>query len=198
MFIRILVTLAALVIVIPTAADTTTAQRRAVEIRLERRGYFPTTKPIQQILASRDNRRLAKIKEAVYDRRLTTDLVAAISLQETGHLPEQRRDTAVGDDGASVGRFQIQTSTVLDVNAWYGTEFEPKDRKDPHLARIILRLYLHRQYWRIEDRLNAGKEAKDLVILSPIQIARIWNGGSGLWDQPATEAYGQAISRWLE
>ena len=147
---------------------------------------------------SRDHKRLAKIKEAVYDRRLTAALVAAIALQETGHLPEQRRDTAVGDGGASVGRYQIQVSTVLDVNAWYGTAFEPSDRKDPHLARIILRLYLHRQYWRIEDQINLGKKAKDLVILTPVQIARIWNGGTGYWNQPATEAYGQAISRWLE
>ena len=197
MITRFILILVALFLALPIVADTT-AQRRAVEIRLERRGYFPTTKPIQQILASRDNRRLAKIKEAVYDRRLTPALVACIALQETGHLPENRRNTAVGDDGASVGRYQIQTATVLDVNAWYGTAFEPSDRKDPHLSRIILRLYLHRQYWRIEDQINLGKKAKDLVILSPVQIARIWNGGSGLWNQPATEAYGQAIGRWLE
>lgn len=193
----ILVVLIASLLVIPTAADTTT-QRRAVEVRLERRGFFPTTKPIQKILNNRDHKRLAKIKAAVYDRRLTADLVAVIALQETGHLPEVQRNAAIGDNGASVGRYQIQVSTVLDVNAWYGTEFEPKDRKDPHLARIILRLYLHRQYWRIEDQINLGKKAKDLVILSPIQIARIWNGGTGYWDQPATEAYGQAIGRWLE
>ena len=198
MITRILVVLIAILLVIPTAADTTTAQRRAAEVQLERRGYFPTLRPIRLILARRDSIRLARIKAAVYDRRLTTDLVAAIALQETGHLLEQRRNTAVGDGGASVGRYQIQTSTVLDVNAWYGTAFEPSDRKDPHLARIILRLYLHRQYWRIEDQINLGKKAKDLVILSPVQIARIWNGGTGYWDQPATEAYGQAISRWLK
>lgn len=198
MFTRILTVLAVILLVTVTFADTTTAQRRAVEIQLERRGFFPSLKPIKQILANRDSRRLAKIKAAVYDCRLTADLVAAIALQETGHLPEQRRNTAVGDNGASVGRFQIQVSTVLDVNAWYGTAFEPSDRKDPHLARIILRLYLHRQYWRIEDQINLGKKAKDLVILTPIQIARIWNGGAGLWDQPATEAYGQAIGHWLE
>lgn len=198
MFARILVVIFALLLTFPTIADTTTAQRRATEVGLERRGFFSTTRPIRQILNSRDHKRLAKIKEAVYDRRLTPALVAAIGLQETGHLPEHQRDTAVGDGGASVGRFQIQTATVLDVNAWYGTEFEPKDRKDPHLARIILRLYLHRQYWRIEDQLNADKEAKDLVILTPVQIARIWNGGTGYWDQSATEAYGQAIGRWLE
>lgn len=197
MFVRFLIALAALFLATAATADTS-AQRRAAEVRLERRGYFPTLKPIKQILTSRDHKRLAMIKEAVYDRRLTPALVAAIGLQETGHLPEQRRDTAVGDGGASVGRYQIQVSTVLDVNAWYGTEFEPKDRKDPHLARIILRLYLHRQYWRIEDQINVGKKAKDLVILSPVQIARIWNGGTGYWNQPATEAYGQAISRWLE
>lgn len=198
MFARILVVIFALLLTFPTIADTTTVQRRAAEVRLERRGFFSTTRPIQTILARRDNQRLARIKAAVYDRRLTAALVAAIALQETGHLPEQRRNTAVGDNGASVGRFQIQVSTVLDVNAWYGTAFEPKDRKDPHLARIILRLYLHRQYWRIEDQINLGKKAKDLVILSPVQIARIWNGGTGYWNQPATEAYGQAISRWLE
>lgn len=197
MFIRILIALAALLLATAVTADTTT-QRRVDEIRLERRGFFPTLKPIRLILARRDNQRLARIKAAVYDRRLTAALVAAIALQETGHLPENQRDTAVGDGGASVGRYQIQTATVLDVNAWYGTEFEPKDRKDPHLARIILRLYLHRQYWRIEDQINLDKKAKDLIILTPIQIARIWNGGTGLWNQPATEAYGQAISRWLE
>lgn len=197
MFTRILIVLIALFLALPIVADTT-AQRRAAEVQLERRGFFPTLRPIQKILTSRDNQRLNKIKAAVYDRRLTAALVAAIALQETGHLPENRRNTAVGDDGASVGRYQIQVSTVLDVNAWYGTEFEPKDRKDPHLARIILRLYLHRQYWRIEDQINLGKKAKDLIILTPIQIARIWNGGAGLWNQPATEAYGQAISRWLE
>ena len=198
MITRILIVIAALLLALPIVADTAIAQRRAAEVQLERRGFFPTLRPIQKILTSRDNQRLDKIKAAVYDRRLTAALVAAIALQETGHLPENRRDTAVGDGGASVGRYQIQTATVLDVNAWYGTEFEPKDRKDPHLARIILRLYLHRQYWRIEDQINLGKKAKDLVILSPVQIARIWNGGAGLWNQPATEAYGQAISRWLE
>lgn len=198
MIIRFILVLAALLLATDVTADTTTAQRRAAEVQLERRGYFPTLRPIRLILARRDSIRLAKIKEAVYDRRLTADLVAVIALQETGHLPEQRRNTAVGDGGASVGRYQIQTSTVLDVNAWYGTAFEPKDRKDPHLARIILRLYLHRQYWRIEDQINLGKKAKDLVLLTPVQIARIWNGGAGLWNQPATEAYGQAISRWLE
>ena len=198
MFVRFLIILVALFLVTAATADSVITQRRAAEVRLERRGFFPTRRPIQKILTSRDHKRLFKIKEAVYDRRLTPALVACIALQETGHLPENRRNTAVGDGGASVGRYQIQVSTVLDVNAWYGTEFEPKDRKDPHLARIILRLYLHRQYWRIEDRLNADKEAKDLVILSPIQIARIWNGGTGYWDQPATEAYGQAIGRWLE
>lgn len=198
MFIRILIALVALLLATAVTADTATAQRRAAEVRLERRGFFSTTRPIQTILASRDHKRLTKIKEAVYDCRLTPSLVAAIGLQETGHLPEQRRDTAVGDGGASVGRYQIQVSTVLDVNAWYGTAFEPSDRKDPHLARIILRLYMHRQYWRIEDQLNLGKKAKDLVILTPVQIARIWNGGTGYWNQPATEAYGQAIGRWLE
>lgn len=198
MFTRILVVLAAILLATIVTADTTTAQRRAVEIRLERRGFFPTTRPIQKILARRDSRRLTKIKEAVYDCRLTPSLVAAIGLQETGHLPENQRDTAVGDGGASVGRYQIQTATVLDVNAWYGTAFEPSDRKDPHLSRIILRLYLHRQYWRIEDQINLGKKVKDLVILTPVQIARIWNGGAGLWNQPATEAYGQAIGRWLK
>ena len=198
MFTRILVVLVAILLATIVTADTVIEQRRADEVRLERRGYFPTLKPIRLILARRDHKRLTKIKEAVYDCRLTPSLVAAIALQETGHLPEQRRDTAVGDGGASVGRYQIQVSTVLDVNAWYGTEFEPKDRKDPHLARIILRLYLHRQYWRIEDQINLGKKAKDLVILTPVQIARIWNGGTGYWNQPATEAYGQAISRWLE
>lgn len=198
MITRILVIIAILLLAIHAVADTTTVQRRAAEVRLERRGFFSTTRPIQTILASRDHKRLTKIKEAVYDRRLTAALVAAIALQETGHLPENRRNAAIGDNGDSVGRYQIQVSTILDVNAWYGTEFEPKDRKDPHLARIILRLYLHRQYWRIEDRLNAGKEAKDLVILTPVQIARIWNGGTGYWDQSATEAYGQAIGRWLE
>ena len=198
MITRILVVLAAILLATIVTADTTTAQRRAAEVQLERRGYFPTLRPIRLILARRDNIRLARIKAAVYDRRLTADLVAAIALQETGHLLEQRRNTAVGDGGASVGRYQIQTATVLDVNAWYGTAFEPSDRKDPHLSRIILRLYLHRQYWRIEDQINLGKKAKDLVILSPIQIARIWNGGAGLWNQPATEAYGQAISHWLK
>lgn len=197
MITRFILILVALFLALPILADTAT-QRRTAEIQLERRGFFPTTKPIQTILANRDHKRLAKIKEAVYDRRLTAALVAAIGLQETGHLPEVQRNAAIGDNGDSVGRYQIQVSTVLDVNAWYGTAFEPKDRKDPHLARIILRLYLHRQYWRIEDQINLGKKAKDLVILTPVQIARIWNGGTGYWDQPATEAYGQAISRWLK
>ena len=197
MITRFILILVALFLALPILADTAT-QRRTAEIQLERRGFFPTTKPIQTILANRDHKRLAKIKEAVYDRRLTAALVAAIGLRETGHLAEVQRNAAVGDNGGSVGRYQIQVSTVLDVNAWYDTEFEPKDRKDPHLARIILRLYLHRQYWRIEDQINLGKKAKDLVILTPVQIARIWNGGTGYWDQPATEAYGQAISRWLK
>lgn len=196
---NILLVLAVIVIVL-TAAEVVAASpsRLAQERQLEVRGYFPTTRPIQKILSRRDAKRRDRIKEAVYDRRLTAALVAAIGLQETGHLPEAQRNAAIGDDGASVGRYQIQVSTVLDVNAWYGTEFEPKDRKDPHLARIILRLYLHRQYWRIEDQLNVGKSCGELILLTPVQIARIWNGGTGYWDKPATDAYGLAIVHWLE
>lgn len=196
---NILLTFIVTVLVITTTSGAAALPSRLqLERQLEVRGYFPTTKPIKKILASRDARRLAKLKEAVYDRRLTPSLVAAIGLQETGHLPEAQRNTAVGDNGDSVGRYQIQVATVLDVNTWYGTEFELKDRKDPHLARIILRLYLHRQYWRIEDRLNVGKDYSELVLLTTVQIARIWNGGTGYWNKSATDAYGLAIARWLE
>ena len=189
-----------LAVIVLTAAEVVaeSPSRLQLERQMEVRGYFPDTRPIKKILARRDARRLTRIKEAVYDRRLTPSLVAAIGLQETGHLPEADRNNAIGDNGDSVGRYQIQVSTVLDVNAWYGTEFEPKDRKDPHLARIILRLYLHRQYWRIEDQLNVGKSCNELILLTPVQIARIWNGGTGYWDKPATDAYGLAIVGWLE
>jgi hypothetical protein len=58
----------------------------------------------------------------------------------------------VGDDGKSIGAFQIQTIAVEDVNQHYGTDYTPDDRwnqaKSWEIAELYLRLIAYRLEWQ--------------------------------------------------
>jgi len=110
-------------------------------------------------------------------------LLDSIADQETGHLPEAQRDSAVGDDGMSVGRYQIQVITVDDVNRILGRKvYTPADRLNPVKSRDMAGIYI--RHW-------VGTLPEEAQI--PAHGARIFNGGPRGWVRTSTLKY---VNEW--
>jgi hypothetical protein len=106
-------------------------------------------------------------------------LLDAIADCETGHLPEWERDSAIGDGGLAVGRYQIQPIALRCVNRFMrGRAFTLADRTDPAKSRDLCALYL--THWLA--RVPAERR-------TPEAAARIWNGGPDGWRKAATDGY---------
>ena len=107
-------------------------------------------------------------------RRDAAPLIAAVQAVETGGIPEAKRNAAVGDHGAALGRAQTHRGAYADaVEAspgvpWPGYEAAAKDPL--WTARVMA------AYW-LRYRL-ATPEAR----------ARAWNGGPRFMDRPKAKA----------
>jgi hypothetical protein len=112
-------------------------------------------------------------------------LLAAIMMVESSGDPE-----AVGDNGASVGAYQIQQADITDVNRVYGTSYVTADRLSPEKSREICIKYL--TYWGGRYEYNSGQKATDEV------LARIWNGGPYGFRKAATERYWAKVALRME
>lgn len=115
-----------------------------------------------------------------------TPLAAAPSealLDAICHVESGGDCNAVGDQGRSVGPYQIMSGVVSDVNRVYGTNYTLDDRRDPAKAREICRLYLS----HYGDRAGGTPEA----------YARVWNGGPRGHRKAATVAYWQRVQAVL-
>jgi hypothetical protein len=106
----------------------------------------------------------------------------AIGTVESGH-----DDNAVGDGGASIGRYQIQKAYWLDATEYdktIGGRYE--DVRNPAYARRVMVAYFKRyarQAW----------EAKDWQTL-----ARIHNGGPRGHEKQATVKYWEKVKKELD
>lgn len=109
-------------------------------------------------------------------------IITSIEQQETGHLPQSKRDTAIGDNGRAFGRYQIHKGAVMDVNRVYGTNYKHSDMFNRKNAEDVLMKYL--TFW---GKYN-NKHRK--VELSYRNLAAMWNGGgpSG-WKPSNKEAH---------
>jgi hypothetical protein len=117
------------------------------------------------------------------------DLIPAIAEKETGHLPENKRDRAIGDRGKAYGRYQVHEEAVLDVNKIYKTNYTHKDMFNPAKARDVLVKYL--AYW--------GKHNKKENGIPPTHknLAAMWNGGPNGWKKEAARDYARDVVRNL-
>lgn len=108
----------------------------------------------------------------------------AISMVESNN-----KDTAVGDKGKALGRFQIWQTYVDDVNRIAKTAYKWEDAKDPVKATAMVRIYLNyygRRYQKV-----TGKPASRMV------LAQIHNGGPNGFKNPNTVKYWEKVQQHL-
>lgn len=105
----------------------------------------------------------------------------AIAEIETGGIREDLRDTAVGDNGAALGRYQLHEIFVREANRILGCDYyRPEDRTDPVKARDMTLSYAT-WIWNgldVDDRTHRN-------------VARCHNGGPRGWTKTATLGYAE-------
>jgi hypothetical protein len=106
---------------------------------------------------------------------------AAIADCETGHIPEEDRDTALGDGGAALGRYQIHRIFVAECNRILRRKaYTDADRADPVKAREMTLIHASYYYARLPEEHRTLRNA-----------ARIHNGGPRGWTRNATLGYAE-------
>ena len=103
-------------------------------------------------------------------------LIAALIMVESSGI-----NTAIGDNGESVGCLQIQMPIIQDVNRVYKTGYTSYDRYDRKSSTEICKLYL--KYWSAMYSKRTNKPATYEI------LARIWNGGPYGYKKEATKVY---------
>ncbi len=112
-------------------------------------------------------------------------VIHMIGQQETGHIKDTaKRNRSVGDHGDAIGKYQIHSEVITDVNNHYGTHYKHAEMFDPVKSEDVLKKYL--EYWGNEYKQHTGQELTYQV------LARIWNGGPKGYKKPATNKY------WLD
>lgn len=86
---------------------------------------------------------------------------------------------AIGDGGRAVGVLQIHSCVIEDVNRIYGTTYTLRDRYDKQRSIAIALHYL--SHYCTAERI--GRQP------TPMDAARIWNGGPRGWRRLATKNY---------
>lgn len=120
--------------------------------------------------------------------------VSAISAQDIysaiATVESRNNDFAIGDNGRSIGRYQITKIYVDDVNRIAGTRFTCADRNNPQKSRKMVEIYLA-HYSKRYTRLT-GKPVTDEV------KARIHNGGPDGFKKHSTVKYWHKVKKVLE
>ncbi len=97
---------------------------------------------------------------------------------------------AVGDNGASIGAYQIQKAVIDDVNRVYPQyNFTYEDRYNIKKSEQICYLYL--KYWGGHYQKTTGKNP------TAETLARIWNGGPKGYKKESTIKYWNKIKKHL-
>lgn len=113
------------------------------------------------------------------------DIYAAI-----GMIESNCRDSAIGDGGKAVGRFQIWPCYVKDVNRILGYDaFSINDRRDHGKALQMIKIYTE-YYGKRYERIT-GKKVTDEI------IARLHNGGPNGFRKSCTLKYWHKVKSEL-
>lgn len=116
--------------------------------------------------------------------QVPSKLLDAIAVVESGNKAD-----VVGDDGKSVGVYQIGKLYIDDVNAIYGTDYKYSDRTDPKLSREITSKYLT-HYGKVYTRKTKKQTTVEVY-------ARIHNGGPNGWRKQSTIKYWRKVRNVL-
>lgn len=92
-------------------------------------------------------------------------------------------DSAVGDNGKSLGCLQIQVAIIEDVNRWYKTDYKSYDRLNRTKSKGICKLWLTRRM-RDAEKATGNPQNYEMAF-------RLWNGGyrGYLHNRSATDAH---------
>lgn len=113
------------------------------------------------------------------------DVYSAIAAVESNN-----RDSAIGDKGNAVGRYQIWKIYVDDVNRISGKKYTYDDRKDAVKSLEMVKIYTD-HYGKRYERLT-GKKVTDEV------KARIHNGGLNGYKKAATLKYWNKVKKEMK
>lgn len=115
------------------------------------------------------------------------NLLQAIAIVESSNGANR-----VGDNGNSIGAYQIRKTpgkdvspVIADVNSTFNTNYTLADRNDDVKAAEIVKLYLarySRHFYRTHGRMPTR-----------LELARMWNGGPSGYNKDVTKAYGDRI-----
>lgn len=103
-------------------------------------------------------------------------LLEVISMVES-----KSNDSAIGDNGRALGRYQIWACYVADVNRIAGTSYSHSDVHNPAKARAMVETYLEHYGKRYAKK--TGKKPTMEV------LCRIHNGGPDGWKKDSTLPY---------
>lgn len=141
------------------------------------------------LLEELNGRTLTKIKIGerliIPPRGIDNNFLAAVAAMESRGIPESRRNSAVGDHGNAIGRYQLWAVYVDDANAWrrqHGLpQFSYADRSNRLKSEAIVITYMLRYH-------------KSLPVANAL---RLHNGGPGWKRMPKTAGYAnKALTFW--
>jgi len=116
---------------------------------------------------------------------VSEEFLARIAAVESGG-----NDAAVNAREDAHGRYQIRAPYLADANEALGTAYTLADCHDPAIAAAVVRAYLMRYGTAFERR--TGRAA------TPVDLARIHNGGPRGAEKAATAEYGNAFLDLME
>jgi hypothetical protein len=115
---------------------------------------------------------------------ITSELLDAIEFVESRYNPN-----AVGDNGVSVGSFQITKAYVDDVNRLYHRQYTYNDRYDRRKSRNMTILYLS-YYGNLYEKRTGNRATYEV-------LCRIHNGGPTGMYKLKTKQYWKKVERRL-
>lgn len=118
---------------------------------------------------------------------LTAAFLAAIMWCEIRGKPNP--DRIIGEDGKSVGRFQITQPYLDDANRFMGTHLTILDMCNPEIAEAVMAAYLA-HYVPLAEK-KAGRELADW------EVALIHHHGPNGWKHGADDHYAIEFNNYM-
>lgn len=111
---------------------------------------------------------------------VSTGLLDRIALVESG-----RDDAAVNLTSGATGRYQITAPYLSDANRFLGTSYSLAEMHEPDKAERVVRAYL--------AHYGSAWERRTGLTATPVDLARIHNGGPRGAEKESTADYGTAF-----
>ena len=113
-------------------------------------------------------------------------LLMAIMMVESGGCADP--NSAIGDQGRSVGCMQIQVCVIEDINRVYGLNYTPADRYSREKSLEMAEWYL--AYWGKVYTQRTGKKPTYEI------YAKIWNGGALAYEKTNPKVVKRLDNYW--